>query len=149
MLKTIPVKTYAELTQVSANEVIAKINSGDLKGHSKAFAWYVDEVDTDNLKIEVQKSSEKHNIQEKQISTPTSFPIQDARPSDAPTSDLVANSLYVIAWIILGCGSLLALFLIQDSLVIATVTVGASLFQSLLLMGFSRIINYLKIIAEK
>lgn len=150
MTETISAMRYADLTNTSIGEVVSKIKSGELKGYSRLLNWYVDDVDVEALR------QDSENFVIDTDSSANGQPTTQTTSHDAPAQsepDTIASALNAFAWFILVAGAFLALYFLiattGQGIISATTTAGAVLFQALLLMGFARIISYLKIIAEK
>ncbi|MEQ6886592.1 hypothetical protein [Salicola sp. Rm-C-2C1-2] len=149
MAETITAMRYADLSNTSIGDVVAKIKSGELKGHSRFLNWYVDDVDVEALE---QGAEHLGTSKTQTYETPDTTSSDSSGGLHMSKSDPVADSLNVLAWLILLVGALFALYLVNrtpNGVIPAFTTAGAALFQALLLMGFARIIAYLKVIAEK
>lgn len=152
-LKPVSAKEFSSRQGISATEVITQLKNGQISGFRKQSIWYVDDQNLlDQLEPlpaaeDTSPIGTPHNHQ-----NPETNPAARSMSSRTPTghhtiseADPIASALNIFGWVILVLALLFGMAVTSN--VDGYIGVGvivAGLFQALLLMGFARIINYLK-----
>lgn len=155
-LQPVSAKEFASRQGITAAEVITQLKSGQISGFRKQSIWYVNDQDLLG-QLQPQPAADDPSLVEapKNQRTPETNPAARFTPSSTVTpaiseADPIASALNTFGWVILVLAFIFGIVLaVNVDGYTGFAVIAAGVFQALLLMGFARIINYLKMLVDQ